>query len=183
MAKSGRGNNRRGLASRTVLLGVALVLGLLVGFGATYAYDQSQVSSLQTSLNQANQSISTLHQEMNSTRVLQLQPKSGQMIHSGWVIIAAVGNGDYAVSLHADGLESPSSGGYIVEAAQRTGSMNVVPIGANATSSEFDASANGAGSYWTVLMQNPSSSFESVELVYLPGMNMAQATVVATAQL
>ena len=105
------------------------------------------------------------------------------MINSGWVIIASVGNGDYIVSLHADGLEPPASGGYIVEGVQRTTSMNVVPIGVNATVSEFDAGADGSGSYWTVLMQNPSSSFESLELVYLPGMSMAQAAVVASAQL
>ena len=169
------------LASRSVLIGVALVLGLLAGFGATYAYDQSQVSSLQSSLNQANESVSMLHQEMNSTRAIQLQTKSGQMIHSGWVVIASVGGGDYAVSLHADGLEPPSGGGYIVEAVQSSGSMNTVPIGANATASEFDAGTDGSGNYWTVLMQNPSTSFESIELVYLPGMSMSQAVVVASA--
>jgi hypothetical protein len=105
------------------------------------------------------------------------------MIHSGWMIVASVGSGDYAVSLHADGLEPPSGGGYIVEGVQRAGNMNVVPISGNATTSEFDAGSDGAGSYWTVLMQNPSSSFEAIDLVYLPGMNMAQATVVASVQL
>ena len=87
------------------------------------------------------------------------------------------------MSLHADGLEPPSSGGYIVEGVQRTGSMNVVPIGANATASEFDATTNGVGNYWTVLMQNPTTSFEAINLVYLPGMDMTHATVVASAQL
>jgi hypothetical protein len=171
------------LASRFVLVGVAVVIGLLVGFGAAYAYQQSQVSSLQTSLSQANESISMLHSEMNTSRAIALQPKSGQMIHGGWVILASVGNGDYAVTLHADGLEPPSSGGYIVEGVQRTASMDVVPIGANATASEFDAGTDGAGSFWTVLMQNPGTSFEAIELVYLPGMNMTAATVVATAPL
>jgi hypothetical protein len=159
------------------------VIGLLVGFGAAYAYQQSQVSSLQSSLSQANESISMLHDQMNATRAIALQPKSGQMIHSGWVILASVGSGDYAVTLHANGLEPPASGGYIVEGVQRTASMNVVPIGANASASEFDAGTDGTGIFWTVLMQNPSTSFESVELVYLPGMNMTAATVVATASL
>jgi hypothetical protein len=171
------------VASKTVLVVVALVIGLLVGVGVAYGYSQSQISTLQSNLSQANASISMLHQEANSTRALALQPKSGQMIHSGWVIIASVGSGDYVISVHADGLEPPSSGGYIVEGVQRTGSMNVVPIGANATASEFEASTSGSGSYWTVLMQNPNTSFEAVDLVYLPQMNMAQATVVATAQL
>ena len=162
---------------------VALVIGLLVGVGISYGYSQNQISTLQNNLSHANASISMLHQEMNSTRALPLQPKSGQMIHSGWVIIASVGSGDYAISVHADGLEPPLSGGYIVEGVQRTGNMNVVPIGANATASEFDAGTDGSGSCWTVLMQNPNSSFEAVDLVYLPQMSMAQATVVATAQL
>jgi hypothetical protein len=160
------------------------VAGLLVGLGAVYAYDQSQISSLQNSLNQANESISMLHQEMNATTAIQLQPKAGQMINSGWVIIASVGSGDYAISLHADGLEPPSSGAYIVEGVERNTAMNVVPIvSSNDTASEFDAGTNGVGSYWTVLMQSPSASFESIELVYLPGMSMSQATVVASAQL
>lgn len=170
------------MVSRT-LLALALVIGLLVGAGSTYAYEQSQVASLQNSLSAANESVSMLHQEMNATGALALQPKSGQMIHSGWLIIASVGSGDYAISLHADGLEPPSSGGYIVEGVQRTASMNVVPIGANATASEFDATASGVGSYWTVLMENPSTGFEGINLVYLPGMDMTHATVVASAQL
>lgn len=164
-------------------MAVVLAVGLLVGFGGTYAYGQSQVSSLQGSLNQANANISMLHEEMNSTRIVQLQPRSGQMVHSGYVIVAALGNGDYAVSLHAEGLEPPSSGGYIVEGVQRTGAMSTVPVGANESASEFEAGSGGTGSYWTVLMQNPSTSFESLDLVFLPGMSMSQAAVVASAQL
>jgi hypothetical protein len=185
MAKFGRRSKRResALASRTILLFVAAVIGLLVGFGAAYAYEQNQISSLQGSLATANESVSMLHAQMSATRALSLQPKAGQMIHSGWVIIASVGSGEYAISLHADGLKPPSSGGYIVEGVQRNASLKVVPIAANESESEFDAGANGAGSFWTVLMQNPNSSFEAIELVYLPGMNMAQATVVASAQL
>ena len=171
------------MASRTAVLVAALAIGLLIGIGAAYAYDQGQVSSLQGSLNQANESISMLHSEMNSTRAIQLQPQSGQMIHSGYVVIADVGGGDYIVTLHADGLEPPSSGGYIVEGVQRAGSMNTTPIGASANASEFDAGADGSGTYWTVLMQNPNTSFDAIDLVYLPGMSMAQAAVVASVQL
>jgi hypothetical protein len=39
------------------------------------------------------------------------------------------------------------------------------------------------GNYWTVIMENPSTSFESIELLYLPGMNMTQATLVASVSL
>lgn len=105
------------------------------------------------------------------------------MIHTGWVVIAPVGSGDYAIAVHAEGLEPPSAGGYIVEGAQRTTAMNVVPISANATASEFDAGTDGVGNYWTVIMQNPTTSFESIELLYLPGMNMTQATLVASVSL
>lgn len=160
------------MASRTILLAAVLVIGLLVGFGAAYLYDQNQIASLQSSLTSANVS-----------KALPLAPHPGAMIHTGWVIITAVGNGDYAIVVHAEGLEPPSSGGYIVEGAQRTTAMNVVPIGANATASEFDAGTDGVGNYWTVIMQNPTTSFESIELMYLPGMNMAQASLVASVSL
>jgi hypothetical protein len=171
------------VASRNVLLTVALVVGLLVGAGVTYAYGQSQISSLQSSLSQADSSNSVLSAQASSTQVIALQPQSGQMIHDGWVIIASIGGGDYVVSLYAQGLESSSTGAYIVEGVQLAGSMNMAPIGPNATASEFEAASDGSGSYWTVLMQNPTSSFEAIDLVFLPGMNMSQAAVVGTAQL
>ena len=159
------------MASRTILLAAVLVVGLLVGFGVAYLYDQNQLTSLQNS------------QAANTSKALPLTPHPGAMIHTGWVVITAVGSGDYAIVVHAEGLEPPSSGGYIVEGAQRTTAMNVVPIGANATASEFDAGTDGVGNYWTVIMQNPTTSFESIELLYLPGMNMAQATLVASVSL
>ena len=166
------------------MLAVVLVIGLLVGFGATYLYDQNQIVSLQNSLTSANQTISTLHNQTGgASKALPLNPHPGAMIHTGWVVIAPVGSGDYAIAVHAEGLEPPSSGGYIVEGAQRTTAMNVVPIGANASASEFDAGTDGVGNYWTVIMQNPTTSFESIELLYLPGMNMTQATLVASVTL
>ncbi len=171
------------MASRMVLLSVALVVGLLVGFGAGYAVYQGQVSSLQASVNQANESNSMLHAELqNQTITMALKPVAGQMIHSGWVLISPIGSGDYAVSLHAEGLEPPASGGYIVEGVTRAG-MNMVPIGGNATVSEFDAGTDGSGNFWTTLMQNPSSTYEGIDLLYLPGMDMTHAALVATIQL
>ena len=166
-----------------VLLSVAVVVGLLVGFGAGYAVYQGQVSSLQTSLNQANGSNSMLHAELqNKTITMALNPQAGQMIHSGWVLISPIGSGDYAVSLHADGLEPPSSGGYIVEGVTRQG-MNMVPLAGQAAASEFDAGTDGSGNFWTTLMQNPSSTYEGIDLLYLPGMDMTHATLVASIQL
>ncbi len=160
------------MASRTIFLAAILVIGFLVGFGVAFLYDQNQITSLQNTLTQAN-----------SSKALALSPHPGAMIHTGWVVIAPVGSGDYAIAVHAEGLEPPSTGGYIVEAAQRTTAMNVVPIGANATASEFKAGTDGVGNYWTVVMENPTTSFESIELLYIPGFNMTQATLVATVPL
>jgi hypothetical protein len=64
-----------------------------------------------------------------------------------------------------------------------SGSMAVVPIGPNATASEFETSSNGVGNFFILLSQNPYSAFENVQIVYLPGMQMTNATVVATATL
>ena len=171
------------MSSRTVLVSVAVVIGILVGFSAGYATYQGQISSLQTSLTQANQSNTMLHAELqNQTLALVLKPQAGQMIHSGWIFVSPIGSGDYAISLHAEGLEPPASGAYIVEGVTRQG-MNMVPLSGNATASEFEAGADGVGTYWTTLMQNPSSAYEGIDLLYLPGMSMTHATLVATVQL
>lgn len=171
------------MVSRTALISVAVVVGLVVGFGVGYAVYQGQISSLQSTLNQANESNSMLHTELqNQTTTKALNPQPGQMIHSGWVLISPVGSGDYAVSLHADGLEPPASGSYVVEGVTRQG-MNMVPLAGNATASEFEAGTDGSGNFWTTLMQNPSSTYEGIDLLYLPGMDMTHATLVASAQL
>jgi hypothetical protein len=172
------------VASRLVPIFVALVIGLVAGFGVSYAVSSNQLSSLQNNLTQANDSNAMLRQEIqNATSALPLKPQSGQMVRTAWVFISPVGTGDYAIFVHAEGLEPPASGAYIVEGVMRGGAMNIVPIGANATASEFEPTANGAGNYWTVLMQNPSSSFEAIDLFYLPGMDMSHAALVATVQL
>jgi hypothetical protein len=172
------------LASKALLASTVLVVGLLIGIGATYVVTANQVSSLQKSLSDANESNMMLHDEMqNGTLSLALQVQSGQMFHSGWVFISAIGSGDYAISLHAEGLEQASAGDYIVEGVTRGATMQMVPISGNATSSEFDASATGVGNFWTSIMQNPSSSFEAIDLLYLPNMDMTHATLVASVSL
>jgi hypothetical protein len=172
------------MPSLTVVVSIGVVVGLIVGFGASYAVYAGQISSLETNLNQASESNSMLQAEVhNATVGLALKPVTGQMIHSAWVFLSPLGGGDYAVSLHAEGLESPSSGSYIVEGVTRGTAMNMVPISGNATTSEFEAGQNGVGTYWTTVMQNPNSAYESIDLVYLPGMSMTDATVVASVQL
>jgi hypothetical protein len=108
------------------------------------------------------------------------------MFHNGWLLVAPAGMDQYALSVHAEGLESTQGMGdvYIVEGAQSSGSMASVPIGGqNATLSEFEVGPNGVGNFFIILDQNPFSSYESVSIVFLPGMQMANATVVATASL
>ena len=123
---------------------------------------------------------SMLQAEMqNVTSKLALTPEAGQMIHTGWIFIAPLGTGRYAVFLHAEGLEPPSSGGYIVEGVTRSG-MKMVPLGPNATASEFVASANGIGHYWLVLNQNPSVNYEAIDVLYLAIVSAIALVVVGT---
>ena len=104
------------------------------------------------------------------------------MITDAWIIAATIGMHECAVTIHAEGLEP--NGTYIVEASLTTGSMQTVPIstesmGMNTTSaSEFQADRNGTGLFWIVLSNSISTTLEQVDLVYLPGMSMANATVV-----
>lgn len=119
------------------------------------------------------------------TDAIQFTPSTGQMVNNAWLVIEPTGSGDYAVSVYAQGLESTNgtTNVYIVEGTQSSGTMSVVPIGPNATASEFGTTSDGVGAYFVVLMQNPYTSFENIQIVYLRGMEMSNATVVATATL
>lgn len=112
--------------------------------------------------------------------------RSGQMIGSALLLIEPAGmNGEYALSVYAPGLEPTMGTGndYLVEGTQTSGSMASVPVTGNATTSEFEAGSNGVGQFFALLNQNPYSSFENVQIYYLSGMNMSNATLVATASL
>jgi hypothetical protein len=107
----------------------------------------------------------------------------GQMVHNGWLLIAPLSNGQYALSVYVAGLE-PSMGtgsNYIVEGPQMTGPMASVPVTGNATSSEFEVGSGGVGYFFTILDQNPYTTFESIQVFYLPGMQMSNAMLIATA--
>ena len=114
-------------------------------------------------------------------------PKSGAMISNAWLIIAPLGMNEYAMTVHAEGLEANNT--YIVEGNESSGSMGMVPVSTKSMSmnmtseSEFQADSNGTGIYWVVLNTDPCNAFESIDLVYLPGMSMQNATIVATATL
>ncbi len=119
--------------------------------------------------------------EMAAEPAIPFTPAKGQMIHDGWLIIAPLGNGRYALSIHAQGLEEMSMGAYLVEGTQH-GSNVTVPVGGqNVTLSEFEADSNGNGQFFLTLNQNPAMTYDTISLVFLRGMQMTDATVAATA--
>ncbi len=169
-------------SSRTTLVAVVIV-SILVGVGGGYFYQSTQVTSLQNQLKSVNESNAMLHAEVqNSTSALPFVLQPGQTIKGGWLVIIPTGTGHYALSVRATGLKPPSSGAYIVEGVAKQ-ATNMVPITVNATASEFDADNSGVGNYWIELTQNPSTSFKAIDLLYLPGMQMTNAVLVATVQL
>ncbi|MDE1852287.1 MAG: hypothetical protein KGI38_00920 [Thaumarchaeota archaeon] len=105
-------------------------------------------------------------------------------IRNGYLVVAPLGNGNYSVEIHAEGLEPTTGTGniYIVEGQQKSGTMASGPIIAqSAHASEFEVGSDGIGQYFVILTANPATSFESVQLVFLGGMSMGNATVIATA--
>ena len=180
------GSQRRAVGN-TVFAAVVVVL-LAVAAGGYFLYG-TRSSTAETMTVTATD---TMTESMSSSaamsetgsQAIAFAAAQGQMFGSGWLIIASLGNGDYALTVHATGLESGSMGDYIVEAAENSGQMATVPIaGTNATLSEFTADSSGNGQFFTILMENPSSAYENVSIVYLPAMEMQNATVVATASL
>jgi len=120
----------------------------------------------------------------NSAGAFMFSSVSGAMVSNSWLVTSQQGMNEFAVAIHAEGLEP--NGTYIIEGELATGSMNVVPISSlsmnmNTTSaSEFQADRNGTGTYWIVLDSNPITAFENVQILYLPGMSMSNATEVAS---
>jgi len=160
---------------------VVLVILCAAGFGLYLAGPSATRTVTQT---QSDVMSSTTASEMNSIpTAIEFTPASGQMFHSGWAIVGLTESGTYALSVHAEGLEPASAGDYIVEGQQSSGSMAVVPLGANSSASEFDGGLNGVGNFFVLLNQNPLSSFENIQILFLPGMQMTNATLVATAHI
>jgi hypothetical protein len=157
---------------------VVLVVIAAIGFGLYLTKPTATETMTETTT-------STTTQSGNATSAFQFTPAKGQMLHSAWVVVGRTESGQYTLAVYAQGLDTTQGTGndYIVEGAQSSGSMAVVPVGANATASEFDVGSNGVGSYFTLLSQNPLTSFENIQIVFLPGMHMTNATVVATASL
>lgn len=180
-------SNRRRRAVSTAVFGVTVVVLLAVAASGFVLYGtRSTMEETMTVTASETMSLSSSSAAMNETATpaVAFVPAHGQMFGSGWLIVAPLGNGSYAVTLHATGLESAEMGDYIVEGAQNSGQMAMVPIaGTNDALSEFTADSHGNGQFFVVLQQEPSSIYESVSVVYLPGMEMTNAAVVATASL
>src|SRR5208282_2481692 len=132
-----------------VLLAVAASGYFLYGTKSTMA----ETTTVTTTGSMSESMSETMSESMSSSAMMNettaadataFAPAQGQMFGAGWLIVASLGNGDYALTLHATGLESASMGDYIVEAAQNSGQMAMVPIaGTNATLSEFEADGSG----------------------------------------
>jgi hypothetical protein len=171
---------RRGV-STPVFAGTVVVLVVIaaVGFGLYLTKSASANPMTET----ATETTTATSGATSVTQASQFEAMSGQMFHTGWLLIQATPSGMYALSIHVEGLETTAGTGnvYIVEAEQSTGAMSVVPIGPNATASEFEVGSDGVGNFFLLLSQNPGMSFESVEVVFLQGMQMSGASVVATA--
>ncbi len=119
--------------------------------------------------------------EMIAEPAIPFTPTKGQMIHDAWLIVAPLGNGKYALSIHAQGLEEMSKGAYLVEGTQH-GTNATVPVGGqNVTLSEFEADSGGNGQFFLILNQNPTMTYDTISLVFLPGMQMTNAIVAAKA--
>lgn len=181
--------------STAAFAGTAVVLLIVAGIGFALYLTNSPgtTTSVMTHTETMTETMSQTTTEMmttsgsstSGTEAVQFTPATGQMMNSGWVLIQPTGSGDYAVSIYAQGLESTQGTGnvYLVEATGTSGSMTTAPIGANETASEFETTSAGVGSYFVILMQNPYTAFENIQIVYLPGMQMTNAVVVATATL
>jgi hypothetical protein len=166
--------------SNVVFAGTAIVLLIVAGVGFALYLTSPPATHTTTEVMTETSTMTS-----NGTEAVQFTPATGQMIHTGWLVVEPSGSGDYAVSVYAQGLESTQGTGnvYLVEATSSSGSMATAPIGANETASEFETTSTGVGSYFVVLMQSPYTSFENIQIVYLPGMQMSNAVVVATATL
>ncbi len=161
----------------TVVVLLAVAAGGFLLYGTKPAMEETMTVT-------ATRSPSSSSISEGAAPAIAFTPAKGQMFGGGWLIVAPLGNGSYAISIHATGLEPASMGAYIVEGAQNSGQMAKVPIaGNNATQSEFTADSLGSGQFFAVLHQKPSSAYESVSIVFLPGMQMQNAVVVATASL
>jgi hypothetical protein len=178
-----RGVTNVAFAGTIVVLIVAAGLGFGLYGNALSNPKTVTITNLMTET--MNHSVTTNVTEMvtqNSSYMF--TPASGVMISNGWLLTAPAGMDNFAVSIHAEGLEV--NGTYLVEGTLSSGSMQSVPISSQSmtmnttAASEFQADKSGTGLFWIELESNPSTTFENIQLYFLQGGSMQNATVVAT---
>jgi hypothetical protein len=185
---------KRLAVTNAIFAGTVVVLLLLAASGfALYltnppAAGMTETSTENMTVTSTTQMVENMTQTMTETATQTALPfvaTPGQMFHGGWLVVLPTSTGQFAVSVHAEGLETTQGTGniYIVEATSSSASMTVAPIGPNATSSEFEVGSDGVGNFFILLGQNPYTHYESVDIVFLQGMSMSNSTVVASAPL
>jgi hypothetical protein len=175
-----RGAVSNAIFATTVVALLAVASGVFLLYGTRPAVVETTTVTSTDAMTHSSTSGTTNGTGMS--RAVPFTPAHGQMFGNGWLIIAPLGNGSFAVSLRATGLEPAAMGDYIVEAAQNSGQMALVPIaGTDVNLSEFTADSHGVGVFFVILHQEPASIYESVSILYLPGMQMQNAVAVATA--
>ena len=170
---------------------VVLVIVAGIGYGLYETTNHSQMTETSTAMTETMTSTQTMTETMTTsemtyqTSAYEFTAAGGGMINNAWLLVAPLGMDEYAVSVHAEGLEA--NGTYVLEGILTTGSMQTVPISFESTmmnetsASEFQSNANGTGLYWIQLSSNPVTTFENVQLYYVPDMMMQNATLLASA--
>jgi hypothetical protein len=162
------------MASKSsIILVSAVLVALIIGGAVGYVARSGEVSALMSSNTMMHNEVQSM-----SGSAISLMPASGSMPpHDVWFITTPLQGGKYVVVLHAAGLET--NGSYLVEGVTKGAQMNTVPIASPATDSEFVPDNHGNGVYWHIFDVDPRTQFESVELLYLPNMQMQGAMQVA----
>ncbi len=171
---------------------IVLVVVAAAGFGlyATKPQFTNTVTSTTTEkIIQPGTMIETMTRTANFTvteEAIPFTPEKGQIIGNAWLLIEPPGtHGQFALSIYVPGLETTTGTGnvYIVEGEQMSGPKASVPVTGNATTSEFEVGSDGVGQFFVLLNRNPFTTFDNIQIFYLPGMRMSNATLVATASL
>ena len=164
-----------------------MIVVAVVGYGlyATQLSDQSQTKQDMGTSASAMTDTLTSTEMINQTYAYHLSPQSGAMVDNAWLLVVPLGMQEYAVSVHAEGLET--NGTYILEGTLTGGSMQSVPISTQSMAmnetgaSEFQSNSNGTGLYWIILSSNPLTTFENVQLYFITEGMMQNASLIATA--
>ncbi len=183
----GKFNRDKAGISSSIFGVVAIVLLILavVGFSLYITKSPSTTTVVSTVVTTVS-ATSTGSSMSNGSSVIAFSPVKGQMVTSAWLVVTPLGMmNEWAMVVHAQGLETTNSTStYLVEAAQMSGAMRMVPITNATATSDFQTNVNGTGTLWVTLNVDPFTSFESVDIIFLPSMNnMNSMEVVANATL